>query len=274
MAKQAQVGQNPWRLTQGPNTSGKDASHQNREAIDIGGANPGGAGAVDKWVNPKTGCSWRVMQVQQGGDHFVYFETTEPVAYADGSGVGYGTLALAHQNAVTHKVGQIIAPGELMYTEGNFTGGRVSSMLAHIHVQAGKGKFAGPYGPYPYKLPNECPVQALLTVPDGVTISDGKGLKWVRASAIATTETNQSQQTEDDDVKLRLYGPMDETARTSQLIENKRERRMGKDANGNRIMIGPLSAHEVTSDTISATVDRLEKEGKFVPGTYLEVSDT
>lgn len=262
-----QFGQSVLRITQGPNGS---TSHSNRQAIDFGGANYGAAGAVDAWKC--LGCSWKVMYMQAGGDHFVYFQTTEPVLWAN-STVDYAVVAFCHMNNTAgYRVGQVITPGQELYREGTYSGGRSGAVDPHIHCQVGKGKYVGTLQSKPYKLPNEARVEDLFAVPDSVKIVAGGGLNWRRVSHVQLDDEYNNQEQENDNVKLRLWASANETARTSALIDNPGERAMLK-INGQRVLLKPVSAHEVTADTISATVDALEQNNQFVDGTYITVTE-
>lgn len=258
------IGQNPLRVTQGPNQT---PSHQGRQAIDFGGANYGGAGSVDTWVDQTT--NWQVMQVQSGGDHFVYFQTTQAILWADGS-IDWATLAMCHRDDTSmYKVGQVINAGSTLYKEGTYSGGRRNAVTAHIHVQVGKGKFVGGYLPKAqnYKLPNEAKVQDLFWVPDAFAIAAAGGLTWKRVSQMPSIDTQEG-----NEMKARLYTKLDETARTSELVAKGYERALTREA-GKRVLLHVETASSVTADNISAVVDTWENEGKFADGSFIIVTE-
>ncbi len=77
------------RVTQGPNTG----SHAGSKAMDFGGKDTG----CDAVYAPFTG---RVARVRTDSSHETYFESLEPVEFADGT-VDYMTVTLMHDNVAS-----------------------------------------------------------------------------------------------------------------------------------------------------------------------------
>lgn len=184
----AKFGENVVRITQGPNGN---ISHQGRLAYDLGGEHYGAAGAIDTWSTYDS--SWIIMSVQSGGDHFVYFQSSEPLIWADGT-VDFVTLAMCHMdNTSGYKIGTSIGPNATLYKEGTYSGGRSGVVDPHIHVQVGRGKFVGTLQAKPYKLPNEVRLEQVFAVPDNAKIVAGAGLNWIRVSAVDIAQGGVSQ---------------------------------------------------------------------------------
>ena len=87
-------------ISQGVNNS---ISHQERLAIDIRGKDTG----IDAFPAPFTG----TVKKTYGSDHVVWFESNEPVRFADGS-IDYMTIMCMRDNDISDLwVGKVIAQG-------------------------------------------------------------------------------------------------------------------------------------------------------------------
>lgn len=206
-------GQDPMRLTQGENTSGRDASHQLSLALDAGGANTGAAGSVDKFYAPWDG---KVVRADGSSNNAMFIESSNAVQAPNGT-VAVQRLVLIHTNHYLLRVGQTFKQGDHIYTEG--TKGGVSS---HIHIEGGFGTWASVGGAKlvrnsanTWVIQKQAHIYDMLFVPDNYTISNGKGYAWKRASAAAATPTTPATE---EDMKLKIFAPMD-IVPSSQLMK-------------------------------------------------------
>lgn len=130
--EKAYFGMDTLRVTNGPHGNN---SHKNSWAIDLGGEDAG----ISRFYAPFTG----VIRRLRTNSNEVWFESSEPVQWADGT-QDYVTILMIHANSVPAVEGQTVKQGEWLYnegTKGNATGN-------HIHFEVGKGKFVSPYGWY------------------------------------------------------------------------------------------------------------------------------
>lgn len=130
--EKAYFGMDTLRVTNGPHGN---KSHMNSWAIDLGGEDTG----ISRFYAPFTG----VIKRLRTNSNEVWFESSEPVQWADGT-QDYVTILMIHANSVPAVQGQTVKQGEWLYnegTKGNATGN-------HIHFEVGKGKFVSPYGWY------------------------------------------------------------------------------------------------------------------------------
>ena len=116
------------RVTQGPNVG----SHAGSKAMDFGGKDTG----CDAVYAPFTG---RVVRVRTDSSHETYFESLEPVEFADGT-VDYMTVTLMHDNVLDVRAGQVLHQGEKIGDEGGFGGGRPGRFGAHLHLEVSRGR--------------------------------------------------------------------------------------------------------------------------------------
>lgn len=119
------------RVTQGPNVG----SHAGSKAMDFGGKDTG----CDAVYAPFTG---RVARVRTDSSHETYFESLEPVEYADGT-VDYMTVTLMHDNVLDVRAGQVLHQGEKIGDEGGFGGGRPGRFGAHLHLMLRRYRLCG-----------------------------------------------------------------------------------------------------------------------------------
>lgn len=171
-------------ISQGVNNS---YSHQGRLAIDICGKDTG----IDAFPAPFTG----TVKKTYGSDHVVWFESNEPVRFADGS-IDYMTIMCMHDNDISDLwVGKVIAQGQPFLAEG--TAGNATGN--HIHLECGRGRFSGS-GWYENSYGKWCinnginPWDALMLADSKVLflgkptiIYNGYGYNWRYASAYTHT---------------------------------------------------------------------------------------
>lgn len=158
-------------ISQGVNGS---YSHKGRLAIDIYGKDSG----IDAFCAPFTG----TIKKLYGSDHVVWLESNSPVEYADGT-VDYMTIMCMHDNDISDLwVGKTIYQGEHFLSEG--TAGNATGN--HIHLECGKGKFAGS-GWYENSYGKWCinnginPWQALF-LSESTVVKNDYGYAWIKSS--------------------------------------------------------------------------------------------
>lgn len=149
-------------------------SHRGVKALDLTGTDHG----CDSVYAPFTG----VIRGIYGSDHMVYFESLNPVVYADGT-VDYMTIVFMHDNDISDLyVGQTIKQGEKFYSEGD-AGNAYGN---HIHIECGKGKYTGSGGfknSYGFWCVNDhvMPYDALFLSKD-TTVKNDYGYAWITLS--------------------------------------------------------------------------------------------
>ena len=159
------------RVTQGPNTG----SHAGSKAMDFGGKDTG----CDAVYAPFTG---RVARVRTDSSHETYFESLEPVEFADGT-VDYMTVTLMHDNVLDVRTGQVLHQGEKIGDEGGFGGGRPGRFGAHLHLEASRGRgiaYQVRNAQGTYCTPQQVDVWAALWLGADVQVLDGGGCPWKR----------------------------------------------------------------------------------------------
>lgn len=255
------------RLTQGENTSGKDASHQKSYAMDLGGVNTGAAGSVDKAYAPYDG---RVVRADGLNNNAMFIESLEPVVGPSGK-VDYQRHVLIHTNRYILKAGDTFKQGQHIYTEGTAGG-----VTAHIHIEGGYGKWSSVGGAKlsqnsagTWTIANQAHLYDMMYLPADCKIQASGGYPW----KFATSDTeNKPTTSEGDDMKARLYRKLDETARTSELVARGYERAMTRE-NGQRVLLSVVAASEVDASNISSVIDGWERGGKFTDGTFVIVTE-
>ncbi len=167
-------------ITQGNNGP---YSHQGVNALDIAGKDTG----IEPTFAP---CSMRYKWHDSAANgNAIFFESVNKVMFADGS-IDYATLMFIHDNyigdilALANK-GHVFAQWEEFGDEG--TAGRATGN--HCHFEVAKGKYSRPYdGPNRYGvfcLHNSISADKACVV-DGVTIKNGNGMAWKKASQVKT----------------------------------------------------------------------------------------
>lgn len=167
-------------ITQGNNGQ---YSHQGVNALDIAGKDTG----IEPTFAP---CSMRYKWHDSAANgNAIFFESTAPVMFADGT-IDYATFMFIHDNyigdilALANK-GHVFAQWEEFGDEG--TAGRATGN--HCHFEVAKGRYSRPYdGPNLYGvycLHNSISADKACVV-DGVTIKNGNGMAWKKASQVKT----------------------------------------------------------------------------------------
>ena len=159
------------RVTQGSNTG----SHAGSKAMDFGGKDTG----CDAVYAPFTG---RVVRVRTDSSHETYFESLEPVEFADGT-VDYMTVTLMHDNVLDVRAGQVLHQGEKIGDEGGFGSGRPGRFGAHLHLEASRGRsiaYQVRNAQGTYCTPQQVDVWAALWLGMDVQMLDGGGCPWKR----------------------------------------------------------------------------------------------
>lgn len=267
MANILVFGQDVFRPTQLPNGS---YSHANRQAWDFGGKNYGGSGSVDKWFGNRV--SMQVTMVQPASEHAIIAVTTEPVLLPTGD-IDYVSLLFCHRDTQPNKVGDILKPDAVWYTEGTYSGGKKGAVSAHMHVQAARGKQSTwvKNSKGAWVMPNEARLQDVMFLPDNIPVYTFSGYNptdWKRVSE-AGVSTSQGSEA---DMKLKIYKAVDKTD-SSQLVGKE-----GWILDGAGNFYNPngdsVWAAEFTDSTLSTTYERAKKELKDCgPGFILKASE-
>lgn len=171
-------------------------SHLGSDAVDFGGKDTG----VDALYAPYTG---KVVRVRNDSSHETYFESLEPVEFANGT-IDYMTCTFMHDEYVDVKTGQIIKQGEKIADEGGFGRGSHGKFANHSHIETSRGKdiaYQVKNAQGTYCTPNQVNVcDAFWLGPDVVVLYDG-GYTWKR------DDGNTINQGGDDDMKfLEVFG--------------------------------------------------------------------
>lgn len=159
------------RVTQGPNVG----SHVGSRAMDFGGRDTG----CDAVYAPFTG---RVARVRTDSSHETYFESMEPVEFADGT-VDYMTVTLMHDNVLDVRAGQVLHQGEKIGDEGGFGSGRPGRFGAHLHLEVSRGRgiaYQVRNAQGTYCTPQQVDVWSALWLGMDVQVLDGGGCPWKR----------------------------------------------------------------------------------------------
>ena len=160
------------RITQGYG----EGTHAGSYAIDDGGSDSG----KDYAIAPYSGT---VKIIYSQYENEVFFESDEPVEFADGT-VDYATTMFCHQDSPMKygmAVGKHYNQGEKIYVEGGRYKGKNGVFASHFHMEFGKGKCEGWYknsaGIYSLrnaKKPEEC-----CFIDNSYHILDDWGYKFV-----------------------------------------------------------------------------------------------
>lgn len=136
---------NTLRITQNENIG----THKGSLAMDFAGAD-----TTKEWCFAP--CDLKVIRIRTEPENCgeIYFESLKPVKFADGT-VDYLHLLMLHDdNSCNLVANQTIKQNEKFYREGGKYKGNPNHYAAHIHVEAGKGKwntayqFANEHGVY------------------------------------------------------------------------------------------------------------------------------
>ena len=143
--------------------------------MDFGGKDTG----CDAVYAPFTG---RVARVRTDSSHETYFESLEPVEFADGT-VDYMTVTLMHDNVLDVRAGQVLHQGEKIGDEGGFGGGRPGRFGAHLHLEVSRGRniaYQVRNAQGTYCTPQQVDVWSALWLGTDVQVLDGGGRPWKR----------------------------------------------------------------------------------------------
>ena len=153
-----------------------EGSHACYYAIDEGSVDTGRS----TMIAPYTGV---VKQIYPQYENQVFFESCEPVEFADGT-VDYAVTLLEHQNspmAYGMAIGKRYAQGENFYVEGGRSGGKNNVVDSHVHLEFAKGKYTGwhktPCGVY--ALNNGQKPQDCCFIDNSYKILNDRGYKFV-----------------------------------------------------------------------------------------------
>lgn len=178
------------RVTQGENTG----SHLGSLAMDFGGKDTGS----DKLYCP---CDMVVIRTREKANGELYLESTEPVLFADGT-TDYARLLCIHDSTFNVVKGQIVKQGEYFYDEGGMGSGNPNAFATHVHIEAGKGKFASEgtavqskNSQGTYVMSRLSHLNDLFVVGDDVKILGTGGYTWVRESELALKMKAQTENT-------------------------------------------------------------------------------
>lgn len=124
------------RITQNEN----EGTHLGSLAMDFGGKD-----TSKEWCFAP--CDLRVVRIREDVDNCgeIYFESLSPVLFADGTTDYLHLLMIHDNNSASLKKDDIVYQGEKFYREGGKYKGDVDYYAAHVHIEAGKGKWKSPY---------------------------------------------------------------------------------------------------------------------------------
>lgn len=110
-------------------------THQGGCAIDLGGKDHN----KDMLFAP---CDLEVIRVRPSANGEVYYQSIEPVRFADGT-TDYFRMLLLHDSTAETRIeeGDIFVQGDWIYTEGGMGGGDPECFANHVHMEVGKGKW-------------------------------------------------------------------------------------------------------------------------------------
>lgn len=113
-------------------------THKGGCAIDLGGKDT----KKDMIFAP---CDLEVIRVRPNANGEVYYQSIEPVKFADGT-TDYFRMLLLHDSTAETRIntGDIFVQGDWIYTEGGMGGGDPECFANHVHMEVGKGKWDKP----------------------------------------------------------------------------------------------------------------------------------
>lgn len=173
------------RVTQGRNIG----THRGSKAVDFGGKDQG----KDVLYAP---CDMRVIRVRKNANGELYTESTKPVKLADGS-TDYARFLFLHdpQAEVNWEKGDIILKGDGFYREGGMGAGNPNKFRAHVHIEAGKGKWntetplhyrtdeRDDDGNYTYSIENPANLEDIFYISNETKILEKGGYSWKNISS-------------------------------------------------------------------------------------------
>ena len=190
------------RVTQGENGT---ASHKGSLAMDFGGRD----GGCDRLFAP---CDMVVKRCRSGANGEMYLESTDKVLFADGTS-DYARLLCIHDAVFNKKAGDTVKQGEYFYDEGGMGSGKADRFAAHVHIEAGKGRWKSTTqsknaaGTYVCER-QESLYKLFILGSDVAILADG-GYKWVQENGCtkaieAQLKTAQAQLAAEADAKAAL----------------------------------------------------------------------
>lgn len=110
-------------------------THKGGYAVDLGGKDTN----KDMLFAP---CDLEVIRVRPNANGEVYYQSLEPVKFADGT-TDYFRMLLLHDSTAESRItkGDIFVQGDWIYTEGGMGGGDPNCFANHVHMEVGKGKW-------------------------------------------------------------------------------------------------------------------------------------
>lgn len=150
--------------------------HKGSLAYDFAGKDTG----CDELYAP---CDMTVCRIRENRNGEVYFQSTEPVKFRDGS-IDYARMLLMHDESAheLYEVGETVRQGDFIYSEGGMGDGNPNKFPNHVHVEVGKGKwkdckhYQTEYGTYSIENPNN-PESLFILPRDCIVLEDG-GKNW------------------------------------------------------------------------------------------------
>lgn len=165
-------------ITQGNNGS---FSHQGVNALDIAGKDTG----IDPTYAP---CKMHLVATDSyANGNAVFMQSDNPVLFADGT-VDYATFMFLHDNYIGD-IAQVKYFNQWQEFGDEGTAGYATGN--HCHFEVAKGKFSHMYDKNSYgtyHLPGSISADKACVV-DGVTIINGNGMSWKKASQVPTGST-------------------------------------------------------------------------------------
>ena len=161
-------------------------SHAGSLAMDFGGKDTG----ADKLYCP---CDMVVKRCRQNANGELYLESTLPVQFADGT-TDYARLLCVHDAVFNVVEGQVLKQGDYFYDEGGMGNGKPNAFAVHVHIEAGKGKWASctqsRNNQGTYVIERQAHLYDLFVLGDDVIIKDDGGYNWKRESDIEKPESS------------------------------------------------------------------------------------
>lgn len=161
-------------------------SHAGSLAMDFGGKDSG----ADKLYCP---CDMVVKRCRQNANGELYLESTLPVQFADGT-TDYARLLCLHDGSFNVVEGQVLKQGDYFYDEGGMGSGNPNAFAVHVHMEAGKGKWASctqsRNSQGTFVIERQGHLYDLFVLGDDVIIKDDGGFAWKRVSDLEKPESN------------------------------------------------------------------------------------
>lgn len=154
----------------------KAKDHKGGYAYDFAGKDTGS----DELYAP---CEMVVKRIRENRNGEVYFESTQPVLFADGT-QDYARMLLMHDPdaAELYSVGDIVQQGDYIYSEGGMGAGDRQMFANHVHIEVGKGKWKSlkhlQLSNGNFSIENPEPPEKMFWVPIDCIIYDSYGKDW------------------------------------------------------------------------------------------------